>query len=183
MTAQINDTCFHEKIEYSIAGISGRGLFAPEDIGIKPAATSTACWRGYVTHYTICDSELFLTRLEIGIEKSSSDGGTFKAPELFGVSPKEDSFHGFCYEGFQARVVFTGGLLLAHDFIDELYVHMGFHPAWKYNDVREVIFDKGKIVHDYDRSAEMAELRSRISGEKRPLSEATRSEIQAWIER
>jgi hypothetical protein len=46
MTAQINDTCFHQKIDFNVAGISGTGIFEPAAIGIEPFATSTACWRG-----------------------------------------------------------------------------------------------------------------------------------------
>jgi|GEM_PF-5684857 len=41
MTAQINDTCFHRKIEYSLSGISGTGLFEPQSLGLKPVATSS----------------------------------------------------------------------------------------------------------------------------------------------
>ena len=188
MTAQINDTCFHRKLDFAVAGISGPGLFDPASIGVQPVSMSTACWRGYVAHYSILDSELFLTSLHIGLPKDDSiRARAGKGPELFGVLPIADRFSGFLYEGFQSRVAFTGGLLLADDFIRELYVHMGFHPAWKYKNVREVIFDGGRVTDDYDRSTQMAAARAKFLDETKRsagrLDEPTHGDIQAWIER
>lgn len=42
-------------------------------------------------------------------------------------------------------VPLSGGLLLGEGFIQELYVHMGFHPAWKYLHVIELIFEGGQL--------------------------------------
>jgi hypothetical protein len=99
MTAQINDTCFHRKIEFNVAGISGSGLFDPASLPFQPVATSSACWRGYVAHYSIIDDELFLTSLDIGLPKdlelrAKAGGG----PELFGVPPIGKKFSGFVYD-------------------------------------------------------------------------------------
>jgi len=188
MTAQFNDRCFHRKIDFSIAGISGSRLFDPADIGIEPVATSSACWRGYITSYSIIEGELFLTGLDIGLpDAEAALAKEGRGPELFGVLPVDTKFRGFRYDGFQSRIPFTGGLLLADDFIPDLYVHMGFHPAWKYKNVREVIFDAGRLTDDHDRSAEMAELRSRFVEEARQsgrrVSEPTRDQIKEWIEK
>jgi len=182
MTAQINDTCFHQKIDFAVAGISGSGLFEPASVGIKPVATSTACWRGYVAHYSILDGELFLTSLDIGL--SPQDGiraRAGKGPELFGVLPTAALYSGFTYKGFKAPVAFTGGLLLADDFIPELYVHMGFHPAWKYKNVREVIFDKGRLAEDIDRSSDMAAARANFTDEKGDFKEPAYQDMRSWI--
>ena len=35
-------------------------------------------------------------------------------------------------------------MLACEGFIDALYVHMGFHPAWKFEHVEELIFE-GKV--------------------------------------
>jgi hypothetical protein len=188
MTAQINDTCFHRKIDFAVAGISGSGLFDPATIGIEPVSMSTACWRGYVAHYSILAGELFLTSLHIGLPQDATiRARAGKGPELFGVLPTADRFSGFLYEGFQSRVTFTGGLLLAHEFIRELYVHMGFHPAWKYKDVREVILDAGRVTSDFDRSADMAAARTKFIDDTKHsderFNEPTRRELEAWIER
>lgn len=165
MTAQINDTCFHHKINFAIAGISGSGIFDPATLGFEPDGMCSACWRGYITHYSILNDSLFLTSLEVvGFPEdlaSQAEAGT--GPELFGVLPTSGHFLGYGYEGFQLPIAFTGGLLLAHGFIRQLYVHMGFHPVWKYERVREVIFDAGRVTADYDRSSEMAEAREKIT--------------------
>ena len=186
MTAQINDTCFHRKIDFSVAGTSGSGLFEPATIGIQPVSMSTACWRGYVAHYSILDGELFLTSLQIGLAPDDSiRARAGKGPELFGVLPTADRFSGFSYEGFQSRAAFTGGLLLADGFVRELYVHMGFHPAWKYKTVREVIFEAGHVTADFDRSAEMADARTKFLEENQRsdgrFDEPKRGDIEAWI--
>jgi len=188
MTAQINDTCFHRKIDFAVAGISGTGLFDPSNLGFQPVSMSTACWRGYVAHYSVIDSQLYLTSLHLGL--SNEDAIRARAgngPQIFGISPQPDRFAGFIYEGLQSPVNFTGGLLIADDFIRDLYVHMGFHPAWKYKNVREVIFDAGYLVDDFDRSLDMEKARlnfirdSKETGNKPNIP--SRVEIEAWIEK
>lgn len=39
---------------------------------------------------------------------------------------------------------------------------MGFHPAWKYEKVVELVFEGGVLQKAGDRSAEMAELRNLV---------------------
>ena len=66
------------------------------------------------------------------------------------------------YEGLNCHLEYSGGVLLAQGFIWTLYVHMGFHPAWKYENVIELIFESGILKDEYDRSNEMAEIREMI---------------------
>ena len=192
MTAQINDTCFHRQISFVVSGISGAGLFDPEAHGIKPVALSSACWRGYVAHYSVIEGELFLTRFNLGL----SDADTAlalegKGPELFGVRPRRErvrhSSCGFLYDDFQWPIPFTGGLLLADRFIQELYVHMGFHPAWKFRQVREVIFNQGRVMEDHDRSQDMKSLRDELAAREKAAEQGapkpSRKDMMAWIER
>jgi hypothetical protein len=47
MTAQINDKFLYRNREYAVAGISEGDVFDPALLGLEPAGTSTACWRGY----------------------------------------------------------------------------------------------------------------------------------------
>lgn len=54
---------------------------------------------------------------------------------------------------------FSGGLLIAKDFIEDLYVHMGFHKPWKYLTVVEFQFDAGVLLSTQDRSVEIAAIR------------------------
>lgn len=163
MTAQISDSVRYRGKKYSIAGRNGGDLFDPADHGLKPVGRCTACWRGFVSAYAVDDGRLLLDTLSIYLNEP--------APPLFGVPPRPDQgkFRRFdaIYEGLAHRVPYTGGLLLAARFIEELYVHMGFHPAWKYREVHELVFRDGALVQESDRSTQMAEFRGELGD--RPL--------------
>jgi hypothetical protein len=183
MTAQVPDSILYRGQKYELAGKNGPGLFDPGEHGMKPdvMSTSTACYRGYVCLYVVEEGRLFLDELQICLEH--------EAPTLFGVSPPprkgprtreeidawlethpsweeldefETQFND-TYEKLRQPMAYTGGLLLARDFIEKLYVHMGFHPAWKYREVHELIFNAGELVKETDRSAQVEEFRREIA--------------------
>ncbi len=165
---------------YSLAGKNGTGLFDPADHGVKPVGRCSACWRGFLCTYAVRDRRLLLDALAVCL-----DG---PAPTLFGVPPKQDegSIRRFdaVYEGLAHTVPYTGGLLLAVDFIEELYVHMGFHPAWKYREVHELVFRDGELVQEADRSEQTIEFRRELG--YRPLEPgfgARPADVKRWIER
>jgi hypothetical protein len=201
MTAQISDEVTYRGKPHSIAGINGSGLFDPSRHGIKPVMISTACWRGYHCTYEVAGGFLFLTRVNIGLDEDDrvlAERG--EGPKLFGQIPRRYIIHGqlfdgtgevktswesfdFRYDGLREVVPFTGGLLLADGFIDELYVHMGFHPAWKFREVHELLFERGKVMKEADHSAEMAEFRQML--EDRPLEPTDHEDEPAmmrWVE-
>ncbi|HEV8061785.1 MAG TPA: hypothetical protein VGP68_18045 [Gemmataceae bacterium] len=103
---------------------------------MKPVPRCSACWRGFFCTYLVEEPRLLLDQLSICLDEP--------ATSLFGVSPKLDEgkirLFDVVYEGLRRPLLYSGGLLLAQDFIKELYVHMGFHPAWKYREVYELIF-------------------------------------------
>lgn len=200
MTAQFSDSfCYREK-ERSLAGINGTGLFDPAQQGVKAVAWSTACWRGFHCSYEVADGSLFLTQVNLGLsEEDKTAAARGEGPKLFGKVPRRyteyghsTSWHGevktswessdFVVDGLRELVPFTGGLLLGDDFIPELYVHMGFHPAYKFRTVSELIFDGARLVEEHDRSAQMAELREMLSARSlEPGSAVTTAEIEQWI--
>jgi hypothetical protein len=180
MTAQFSDPVKYQGQSYSIAGRNGTGLFDPTQHGLQPVGKCSACWHGFVCTYSIQGQRLLLDHLAICLNEP--------APVLFGIQPKSEEgrirFFDVVYEELRHPVPYTGGLLLARDFIKELYVHMGFHPAWKYHEVHELLFREGELVRQTDRSEQIAELRREIA--HRPLQPgqgATRPEIERWIER
>jgi hypothetical protein len=59
-------------------------------------------------------------------------------------------------------VPITGGMLLGHGFISSTYVHMGFHPAWKFETVIELLLEGGVVTGTMDRSDEISVIRQRI---------------------
>jgi hypothetical protein len=183
MTAQISDVVMYHGKPHAIAGINGSGLFDPADHGLQPVTISTACWRGYYCTYEVADGSLVLTKLNIGLDEKNQASEHGGGPLLFGKAPRRDKLRGYSYRGLQEVVPFSGGLLVADGFIEELYVHMGFHPAWKFRGVHEVLFEKGKVVKETDRSAEIAEFREMISsGQLEPTAADNREEIKNWVE-
>jgi hypothetical protein len=58
MTPQVLDSFTSLGEEYSIVGISGKGLFHPQEHGLTPIATSSACWSGFnvLTLWSTIDS-------------------------------------------------------------------------------------------------------------------------------
>jgi hypothetical protein len=100
-------------------------------------------------------------------------------PQLFGIDPVYHHGHSK-YSDMSAFVPFTGGLLAARDFIEELYVHMGFHPAWKYGVVRELLFEDGHLTGDFDRSAKIAQLRAKLQDRLTPTT-TDPATLREWI--
>jgi hypothetical protein len=180
MTAQISDVVVYRDKPHSIAGINGSGLFDPTEHGIKPVMISTACWRGYHCTYQVADGNLLLTSVTAGLgEEDRALAKRREGPKLFGKVPRRYPVRGHFYDGLREVVPFTGGLLLADDFIDELYVHMGFHPAWKFREVHELLFERGRVVKAADRSAEMAEFREILADRPlQPSDPENREEIE-----
>jgi len=165
VTAQINDLCRYQDEELSIAGISEGILFDPSRFGLDPVGTCTACWRGYQAIFAVQSSRLVLDTLHVnlpGRENPVEQVG----PEINGVSPTghrgDGDWFNNHYEGLGYAWDYTGGLLLATGFIPGLYVHMGFQDPWKYETVFELLFEKGALKTEHDRSERMAEIRQKM---------------------
>jgi hypothetical protein len=188
VTAQISDTLVYLDRPFVLAGVSGEELFEPEAHGLKPTGWSTAAYRGFCCRYAVIDDRLLLTELEIGLEREDALKARHgMGPVLFGRSVEavatEGSHGPFVFRRLDHLVQFTGGLLAANDFIRELYVHMGFHPGWKYREVHELLFERGRLTAAHDRSEAAAGIRERMS--RRPLQPPTTAsdgEIMAWID-
>jgi len=183
MTAQFNDVFRFQDKDFAVAGISAGELFQPADFGLFPIPASTACWRGYVAVFTISESHLILDALSVNLQET-------KAPTINGILPEPPAsrFKLFnnVYNNLNVRLYYTGGLLLGHDFISELYVHMGFHPAWKYKEVFELFFENGRLTGEFDRSEKAVEIRhaaQESSSAGKPDKMPTKKEISDFVER
>jgi hypothetical protein len=169
MTAQVPDTILIDNKPYAIAGIEGDEIFTPQSFGISPGPANTACWRGYVCQYKIENELLLLDELQVSIIKVEGEGKETKyirqtGPQINGVEPKfaEGKFlsSGNLYENLNLPIPFSGSLQAGDGFIRELYVHMGFHPAWKYETVLEIKCENGKVTSIEDISKQMEALRN-----------------------
>jgi hypothetical protein len=133
------------------------------------------CWQGYICGYRIIDSELILVQLTVN---DSAD----QYPSIGGVAPdRENQFKVGVYSGLRVPCGYTGGLLLGRGFIQGLYVHMGFHPAWKFAEVWELIFDRGRVVTFSDRSAKMAAIREDLTTTPLGPDSDRPKDIERWI--
>ncbi|WP_254509462.1 hypothetical protein [Anatilimnocola floriformis] len=189
MTAQINDAFHLDSVDYSLAGISEGDLFDPTLLGIEPVGTCTACYRGYQAVFGIADERLVLKTLHANLMRDTKSYLRIAGPPINGVTPtgekgEHDWFNNH-YENINYYLEYSGGILVADEFIRDLYVHMGFHPAWKYKRVRELIFESGRLLSNKDRSKQMAELRQSFLA-SRDMSDSShmpsRKEIERFVE-
>ena len=191
MTAPINDMFRYRAKEYSIAGISEGELFDIAVLDLSPSMASTACWRGYQAVFAVVQSRLVLETLHVNLFRPGEGQHPYQhevGPTINGVAPsssrKEFDFFNNHYEGLNYHLEYSGGLLLADGFIRSLYVHMGFHPAWKYKTVIELIFEGGVLRDEFDRSERMAEVRELVLRKKAPSNEMpSDEEIKQFVER
>lgn len=190
MTAQISDEFNYGGVRFSLAGISEGELFDPSLLDLKPVAGCTACWRGYQAVFAVSDQRLVLDTLHINLADETNREPLI-GPPINGVTPTGDAgkparFFNNDYVGINYHLEYSGGLLLADGFIRNLYVHMGFHPAWKYERVIELIFENGVLIAEHDRSEQMAELRRQIvddSKQQGPPALPTKAEIEQFVDR
>jgi hypothetical protein len=191
VTAQFPDYCILDNASYVLAGISGNPLFDPVSVGLAPASVISACWRGYSCTYAITANQLKLNTLQVMLgqfigERPQRTFVPYQGSPIQGITPnftpEPSAFFNNTYAELHLDIPFTGGFLLADGFIEELYVHMGFHPAWKYTTVIEIVCEAGTVVDRRDVSRRVAEMR--IERLSRPLKpgKVDQEELKAWIE-
>lgn len=163
MTAQISDGFHYQGYDFTLAGISEGDLFDPALLKLEPVGFCSACWRGYYAVFGLADGQLVLDELHVRLTNPVREPQPRVGPAINGVQPTgprnpKEVFDNH-YVGLAYPLEYSGGLLLADGFIQELYVHMGFHPAWKYEMVVELVFEQGVLKEELDRSEKMAEIR------------------------
>jgi hypothetical protein len=185
MTAQAQDSLHYLGELHVLAAFSDGEPFSPIDAGYRPVMASTACWRGYLCGYEVKDGRLQLRELWVNHQPGAAPITQRKQPpDLNGIAAvrEETSYFGaWHFRDVGLPLAYTGGLVIARDFIRELYVHMGFHPAWKYLHVHELVFEQGRLVDARDASPEMARLRTHFQEGLKPDPAATREQIEQWI--
>jgi len=87
------------------------------------------------------------------------------------------------YKGLDEVIPFTGRLLLGDDFIEDMYIHMGYHPAPSYREVVELRFEQGKLVDARNPSEEMAEHRKAMKHRllTSPSASVSDDKLKEWI--
>ena len=178
----------HRGIDFEIAGVMGTKLFHPNQHGITPVFTTTACWHGYTCRYAICDDQLTLELLAIGLQGEQYESGKRgDGPLLFGRTPVWEEERGcFYYEDLHASVPFTGGMLLAMNLIWNYLGDVGgFRRAYEYESVMELRFEEGKYLSDRDCSSTVRKIRQLIGWSAPPIEcdpESLRAEMRGWFD-
>lgn len=164
MTSQIQDKFIYQNNPYTIIGVNGYGLFSSQMFDMSPIAFSTACRRGYYSEYSCVNGALILSALTLRLE----DGEIYK--NISGISPSGDSecfikgkYYAYKYSGLKIKVPYSGGLLIARDFIEKVRIVEVSRPYY-YKEIIEFVFEKGNLVKIVDQS-EMVEAYRRSSGE------------------
>lgn len=185
MTAQAPDFVTFEGVEYAIAGVEGRGLCDPASLSLVTPMISTACWRGHVDYYTVAHGRLVLTSMLLGSMATHQGQALEPGLSVAGgqVVPVDRSWGAaWRITGWNVAVPFTGTLLAGRDLVPETYVHMGFHPAWRYRTVWEFAVDDGVVSAALDRSDAAAAAREGILTGERADPDRAPSRI-SWIRR
>ncbi|MFW9793459.1 MAG: hypothetical protein ACFFEE_04080 [Candidatus Thorarchaeota archaeon] len=176
MTGQIADQVRYNGEVYSLVGVNGEGLPVPADFGMKTTMASTACWRGYQMFYDCLNDELILDAMLANPDE---------VKPVNGVKPRntKDSW-GFnqLYENIGFKTKFTGHILVGRNFVQEMYVHMGFQSAESYRDVLELDVEDGNIVNVINLRDVMEQ--RRLQGRHKPTSPLSMEEtdLYSWIE-
>jgi hypothetical protein len=173
MTGQMSDILFYLDEEYKITGVKGEDLFHPGDVGLTPYSNSTACWRGYVASYEIDADELRLAGLLINTEDKADING-IEAERL------TESRFSYQFAHLNLKIPFNGSILIGTDFIQSMYIHMGFQKPITYEKVIELKFKNGDLLSSEDISLKIKEIRENSrNSPSRPSSE---EDIGKWIE-
>lgn len=152
-TGQISDTFIFKGNKYSLIGKTDGDLAHPKQFGMNPVMIHTACHRGFYTTYELTDESLILRELIL----REKDGNYLP---ISGIKPDtEKKKNKATYTGLNIKVNFTGKIRLAKDFIDELYIHMGFQKPTAFKTVLDIALKEGHIVEIKDRSKEMEKKR------------------------
>ena len=124
---------------------------SPEQFGMESEMIHTACYRGFISTYEITDDGLYLKEFTIK-EKDEN------YLPIDGVLPKKEDYLA-TYEKLNHHVDFTGKIRLAKDFIQDLYIHMGYQKASAFETVLDISFENGKVVEINERSKEIEKKR------------------------
>jgi hypothetical protein len=176
MTAQMHDSFLLEEKKFSVVGVDRENLFHPAQYGMQPLPSVTSCWRGYVCTYKTLYNKLLLNMLQTNLDREGPAINNVR-PEF----PAKGTFNNVYHE-LDLHIDYSGGMLVADGFIRELHVHMGFHPAWKYETVLELVFSQGTLLEKKDITQQMMELRKEmVQKPLQPGPDTPRQKLEDWI--
>ncbi|MGY5851971.1 MAG: hypothetical protein RTU92_00220 [Candidatus Thorarchaeota archaeon] len=193
MTEQIPDEFRYDGEPYSLVGMNGAGLYTTEDLGLEPGMASTACYRGTIMYYDCIDGQLVLDMLHIRADEVIPLNGVDPGPCEYQMFSEETRKHlpehlkdynmfSFTYKDLKLKTKFTGSILLAKDFINSIYRHMGYQRPMVYRTVLEIQVQDGDIICVSDLSQKMEELRARARDKGAQPDSMSQEDVHEWVE-
>ncbi len=173
MTGQVSDVIKYKGESYTIVGFSSDLILpSPTTFGMEAYSTNTACWRGFQLAFLVEDS-LILDGVWINTKEPKEINGQKAEP-----CP---SFFEYFYENLNYLCRTSGKIKIAKDFIQEMYVHMGFQEAIAFKTVFELTFEEGKLTKVSDFSQYYAERREKGDHFQEPLNPMEHESVKEWV--
>jgi len=183
MTAQISDHIIYKEEIYNLTGYTEEIPFLVESFGLDPVGNNTACYRGFQRTFIIESNKLLIQGLDINTKKDNFKNSDL--PDIYGVKPNtkvkrpKSLFFNTEYKDLNYLINYSGSLLIGKGFIRNLYVHMGFHPAWKYEKVIELTFKNGILTKSENLSLKMSKVREELMDNENQMKN---NKTDDWIE-
>ena len=175
ITGQIPDEFLLNGENLSLVGVKGQKLYTSEDFGIASFSSTTVCWRGYIMKYIFTQNHLILDDMRVNTKKSK---------KINGIDPqKGDSQFKYHYKNLNLRSNFTGNILLAKDFIQSMYVHMGFQKPITFKTVLEIQIEKGRVILELDISKQIEEYRNSDANKGPQPRSNSKNDIGQWVQK
>lgn len=134
---------------YSLVLSEERQIYKPDAAGVG----------NYYGEYTVDGYDLVIKRLCLCLNGKA-------VPEIEGSKPTEQfTEDGKEYAGYQnlmESVAYTGGIVIARDFVYGFGLNEEEYPCFCYRDVVEFLFQDGKLVTTVDHSKAMVRIRKNL---------------------
>jgi hypothetical protein len=150
----VADTVTLDSRSFLLSGLKGGPLLVPAALGMQTCVRSTACYRGYVAHYTCAGGELYLDSLLV-----RTADGRYPLVGGRGASPMPGG-DDRCYEGLRLPCRMTGGLVVVDEPLAGSVMSVVPTPPG-YGMVLELLFEEGRLTSVVDHSSAMDAIRSR----------------------
>ncbi len=90
-------------------------------------------------------------------------------------------FFKYYYKDLKLKSNFTGSILLAKDFINSMYVHMGFQRPIAFETVVEINAENGEIISVKDLSKQIEEYRNQNANKGAQPRSDSQNDIKKWV--
>ena len=103
-------------------------------------------------------------------------------PKINSVEPQQgNDLFKYHYKNLNLKTNFTGRVLLAKDFIESMYIHMGFQRPMAFKTVVEIEIKNGEIISLKDLSRQMEEQRKKDLYKGAYPQSNSKKDFEKWV--